>query len=110
MAQIKKLLCIAEFVLVYLREVIKSNLSVAMDVLTPSHRMKPAKVELFVGDLSERQLLAYTNLITMTPGTLSLDVSPDRQKLLIHAMYVDSPEAVVREMESTLKERIVHVF
>lgn len=110
MAQIKKLLCIAEFALVYLREVIKSNLSVAMDVLTPSHRMKPAKIELFVGDLSERQLLAYTNLITMTPGTLSLDVSPDRQKLLIHAMYVDSPEAVVREMESTLKERIVHVF
>jgi len=110
MAKNNKLLCIAEFLLVYLREVVKSNLAVAADVLTPSHRMKPAKVELYVGDLTERQLLAYTNLITMTPGTLSLDVSPDHQKLLIHAMYVDSVEEVVSEMESTLKERIVNVF
>ena len=107
---IKKILCIAEFMLVYLREVVRSNLAVALDVLTPAHRMKPAKVELSVGDLTDRQLLAYANLITMTPGTLSLDVSPDRQKLLIHAMYVDSPDQIIREMETTLKQRIIRVF
>lgn len=105
-----KLLCIAEFFLIYLREVVKSNIAVALDVITPAHRMQPAKVELDVSDLTDRQLLAYTNLITMTPGTLSLDVSSDRQTLLIHAMYVDSPEELVAELEANLKKRIVHVF
>jgi len=85
-------------------------LAVALDVITPTHRMQPAKVKLDVSDLSERQLLAYTNLITMTPGTLSLDVSPDRKTLLIHAMYVDSAEKLAAEIESTLKQRIVDVL
>lgn len=107
---IKKVLCLVEFALVYLREVVKSNLAVALDVITPTHLMKPAKVELFVGDLTDRQLLAYTNFITMTPGTLSLDVSPDRQTLLIHAMYVKSVEVLITELETTLKQRIVRVF
>lgn len=107
---IRKTCRVAEFILVYIREVVRSNFAVALDVITPAHRMKPAKVELFVGDLTDRQLLAYTNLITMTPGTLSLDVSPDRQKLLIHAMYVDSPDQIICEMETTLKQRIIDVF
>jgi len=105
-----KLFYILEFVFVYMREVVKSNLAVALDVLTPAHRMNPANLELDVGDLSDRQLLAYANLITMTPGTLSLDVSADRQKLLIHGMYVDSSKRLVEEMETTLKQRIIRVF
>lgn len=105
-----KIFYLFDFAFFYLREVIKSNFAVALDVVSPRLRMRPAKVPLNVADLTERQLVVYANLISMTPGTLSLDVSPDQKTLLIHAMYVDSPEALAQEMETTFKKRIINVF
>ncbi len=100
----------AEFAAFYLREIVASNLKVAFDVLTPKHRMKPAMLSLDVEGLTDRQLLAMANLLTMTPGTLSVDVSPDRRFLLVHAMYVDRPENAAWRLEYEFKKRICHVF
>ena len=90
-----------EFSFVYLWEVIKTNMMVAYDVLTPTHRMHPAMIEVDVKGLSDRELLVYSNLITMTPGTLSVDVSEDQEKLLVHAMYSKDPDALTEEINTT---------
>ena len=45
------------------------------------------------------------NLITMTPGTLSLDVSPDRKTLYVHAMYINDPEALRCDIKENLERR-----
>jgi multicomponent Na+:H+ antiporter subunit E len=94
----------------YLWEVLISNLRVALDVLTPRHRMQPAFLQVNVEGFTDRQLLAMANLLTMTPGTLSVDVSPDGKCLLVHAMYVDDPVAEARHLEKQFKQRICHVF
>jgi len=107
---IRRLFYGVEFVLFYFYEVVQSNLAVAMDVLTPAHRMRPELIELDIRGLTDQQLLAYANAITMTPGTLSLEVSPDRDRLLIHAMYVDSTAELKQALEVDMKERICRVF
>jgi len=90
-----RVLHLFEFILFYLREIVMSNLRIAYDVLTPRHRMKPGIIYVEVGHLSEKQLAAMANLITMTPGTLGMYVSKDRSRLYIHSMYMDKNAAEI---------------
>lgn len=98
------------FLAFYLWEVVLSNLRVAHDVLTPTHHMKPGFLAIPLGDLTDHQVLVLANLITMTPGTLSLDISSDRSTLYLHAMYVDDPEELRRQIVEVYQRKIVQVF
>ena len=105
-----KLPRLIELGLFYIKEVVLSNLKVAYDVITPNYFMKPAFIELDLKGMSDRQILFAANLITMTPGTLSLDVCEETQKLKIHSMYVDDPDAEVHSLETKILRRIRNVF
>ena len=87
-----------------------SNLKVAYEVVTPKYNMKPAFIELDLDGMSDRQILFAANLITMTPGTLSLDVCEETKRLKIHSMYVDNTDAAIRELETKILRRIRNVF
>lgn len=87
-------------------EVIKSNVRVAIDVLTPRLLAQPAFVDVNVAGLSPMRQLLVANLITMAPGTLSLDLDVDRQTLRVHALFAPDAEAARREIEEDLVERI----
>lgn len=101
---------LAGFMAFYLREVLLSNLQVAYDVLSPRPRMRPAILAVDLDALTDQQLIALANLITMTPGTLILDVSEDHRQLLVHAMYVDDLEAFNRDLTTRFARRIRRVF
>ncbi len=75
----------------YLKEVVVSNVRVAADIVTTQHLMKPEILEVDVSNLTPRQLFVASNLITMTPGTLSMDVVEGT--LFIHSMYCVDKEA-----------------
>ena len=105
-----KLFHLIEFGLFYTKEVVMSNLKVAHDVVTPNFYMKPAFIELDLEGMSDRQILFAANLITMTPGTLSLDVCEKTKRLKVHSMYVNEPGESVRELETKILRRIRNVF
>jgi len=52
---------------------------------------------------SDAGIFLVTNLISLTPGTLSLDVSEDRKTLYVHAMFADDPEEVCRKLKSGME-------
>lgn len=81
--------------LIFVYELFVSSLQVVWDVLTPQHKSRPRVVEVPLEIESDFGILLVTNLISLTPGTLSLDVTPDRRRLIVHAMFADDPEAVV---------------
>jgi multicomponent Na+:H+ antiporter subunit E len=100
-----------EFLGFYLKEIVISNMRIAHDVLTPRHRMKPGILYVEVGHLSEKQLAAMANLITMTPGTLGMYVSKDRGRLYIHSMYMDKDAAAIgADLEKDYGRRVQNVF
>lgn len=107
---ITKLPRLIEFGLFYTKEVIMSNLKVAYDVVTPNYFMKPAFIELDLQGMSDRQIMFAANLITMTPGTLSLDICEETKRLKVHSMYVDDPDEAVRELETTILRKVRNVF
>ena len=50
------------------------------------------------------------NLITLTPGTLSLDVSDDRKVLYVHAMYVKNKEAFIADIKNGFERKLLEIL
>jgi multicomponent Na+:H+ antiporter subunit E len=84
-------------------ELVVSSIEVVVDVLTPQHRSRPAIVDVPLDVKSDAGILLVTNLISLTPGTLSLDVSPDRSTLRVHAMFGEDPDAVRRQLKDGME-------
>ena len=88
-------------------EPIVSSIAVLWDILTPTHRARPAMIEMPLDVKSDAGILLVTNLISLTPGTLSIDVSEDRKTLSLHAMFADDPEAVCRQLKDGMEKWVI---
>jgi multicomponent Na+:H+ antiporter subunit E len=97
------------FALFFIKELILANLRVAADVMTPTHYMRPRVLALPIEAKTDVEITALANLISLTPGTLSLDVSSDRRTLFIHAMYAADAERVRREIKEGLEGRLLEL-
>lgn len=95
---------------VFAWELVKSNFRVAYDVITPQANRSPAVVAVPLDVTTDAQITMLANLITLTPGTLSLDVSQDRKTLYIHAMFVKDPDAFRRDIKEGFERRVLEVM
>ena len=88
------------FLLFYLWEIAKANARVAYDVVRPQWGIQPGVVGVPLEASSDGEITVLANLITLTPGTLSLDVSSDRRVLYIHTMYIADEAAFCEEIKA----------
>lgn len=98
------------FLVYYLWEILKSNAMVAYDVLTLSPRMTPGVIGIPLDARTDLEITVLANLITMTPGTLSLDISADRKTLFVHAMYLQNPEDLRADIKNNLERRVLELL
>lgn len=105
----RKLERVLRFAVFYLWELILANLRVAYDVMTPTQRMRPGVLAIPLDAKTDVEITLLANLITLTPGSVSLDVSSDRRFLYLHAMYVDDVEEYRASIKKTLERRVLEV-
>jgi multicomponent Na+:H+ antiporter subunit E len=98
------------FAAYFLRELVLANLRVAYDVVTPGFGMRPGVIAVPLDAETDLEITLLANLITVTPGSVSLDVSDDRKVLYVHAMYVDDPEAYVRGIKDGFERRVLELL
>ncbi|WP_417580304.1 Na+/H+ antiporter subunit E [Pelagibacterium sp.] len=93
-------------------ELALSALRVAVLVLSPrmEKRLSPGIIAYPLTVASEVQITLLANLITLTPGTLSVDVSDDRSTLYIHVLEMHDREDVIASIKSGFEARIIEVF
>lgn len=91
-------------------ELVLSNLRVAWDVLTPRAYRRPGVVAVPLDATTDVEITLLANLVTLTPGTLSLDVSDDRRTLYVHAMFVDDPDELRREIKDGFERRVLELL
>jgi multicomponent Na+:H+ antiporter subunit E len=101
---------LVSFLAYYLKELVVANLVLSYDILTPIHYMKPGIVEIPLELDKNFELLSMVNLTSMTPGSLSLDVSDDKKKLYVHGMYIDNPEEFKRKIKEGLENRVKKLY
>jgi multicomponent Na+:H+ antiporter subunit E len=97
------------FIGYFLWEMLLSNLKVAYDVLTPTHHMCPGVIAMPLDARTDGEITVVANLISLTPGTLSLDVSSDRRVLYIHVMYLVDRDTVVAGMKD-LERKVLEIL
>lgn len=101
---------IARFCVYALWELVLSNLRVARAVLLPNRFMKPGIVAVPLDVRSDAEIFILANVITLTPGTISMDVSKDRKYLYVHGMFIEDRESFRRDIKQGFERMIREMF
>ncbi len=106
--RLRRPLLVARLGLVVLWDIVLSNIEVARQILGPEEAIRPAFVWVPLDLADAHAIVSLAGIVTMTPGTLSAELSADRRHLLVHAFNVgDEAELIARikaRYESPLKE------
>ncbi|SHG00569.1 multisubunit sodium/proton antiporter, MrpE subunit [Salegentibacter echinorum] len=94
----------------FLWELFKANLQVAYEVVTPNLKMTPGIVKVPLTIQSDLGITMLGNMISLTPGTLSLDVSNDKKVLYVHAMYITDKEEFIDGIKNGFEKRILDIL
>ncbi|MEJ2166440.1 MAG: Na+/H+ antiporter subunit E [Desulfobacterales bacterium] len=92
------------------KELLISNLRVLWDVITPRHISRPGIIGLPLDARTDGEIMLVANLISLTPGTLSLDLSEDRRMLYIHVMFLDDVDQTRAQIKQGLEKRVLEVM
>ena len=101
---------ILALLLLFLCELAKSAWAVAMAVMSPKMDVKPGIFAFPLTVDRDFEITLLANLITLTPGTLSVDVSDDRKILYVHALDCSDPDAIRRSIAEGFERRIMEAF
>ena len=106
----RKSMQLVRFALFFAKELVVSSWRVAKDVVKPLPLMRPGVVGIPLDAETDLEITLLANVISLTPGTLSLDVSADRKTLYIHAMYISDPDDLRREIKDGLERRLLELL
>ncbi len=81
---------------VFLYELVAANLQLARDILRPVPPFKPGFISFDVRDLPPTETVLLANMISLTPGTLTVDSDDEGFTLYVHSLYAQDPEKVRR--------------
>ena len=106
----RKVWQIIKFAGFFIWQLLLANMRVAYEIVTPPHTMRPAVVAVPLDVTRPAAVTLLANLITLTPGTLTLDVAPNGETLYVHAMHVQDADTFRREIKEGFECYIKEIF
>ncbi len=102
---------IIEYILVVFYDIVVANIEVARIVLFKSNANRtPAWVTIPLDLRTPEAITVLAGTITMTPGTVSADVSAEGHALLVHCLDAPNPEAVRDDIKTRYEARLKEIF
>ncbi|MEW5867637.1 MAG: Na+/H+ antiporter subunit E [Chloroflexota bacterium] len=98
------------FLLFFLWELLLASVRSAYFVLAPRRKLRPGVIAIPLDLQGEVEIALLANLITLTPGSLSLDVSDDQRTLYLHAMHIEDVEKYRRSIKDGFERRVKEIF
>lgn len=93
-----------------LADIVVANLEVARQVVGPIGRLRPSFLEVPL-DLEDSFVASiFGSIISLTPGTVSVDIDRERRVLLVHALHVEDADAAVARMKARYEAPLKKVF
>lgn len=109
--RIRRPVALAGYAVLVLWDVILANFHVARIILfLPADRIRSAWITVPLDLASPEAISLLAGTITMTPGTLTADLSADGRALLIHALHAPDPAAVRDEIKQRYEARLQRIF
>lgn len=100
----------ASLAVLFVRELLLSGWRVAKLVTSPKMDLKPGVFAYPLSVDRDFEITLLANMITLTPGTLSVDVSEDRRTLYVHALDCSDVEASIAEIRNGFERKIEEAF
>lgn len=100
----------AALTLTVLYDIVMSAITVARQILSPQSRLDSRFVWVPLDLRDAHGIVALASAITLTPGTLSADVSDDRRYLLVHALHVDDEAALIDSIKQRYEAPLRVIF
>jgi len=98
------------FLFFFLYQMIIANLQVAYDVITPMYFFKPGIVKYKMDAKSDFEINLLSTFISLTPGTLILDISEDKKILYIHVMYLHDKQKFMTELKNNVERKLLEIL
>jgi len=102
---------IVEYILVVLWDIVIANIQVAGIILFKRNaNTRPAWINIPLRLHSPEAITVLAGTITMTPGTISSDLSADGHTLLVHCLHAPDPDAIRDQIKSRYERRLMEIF
>ena len=98
------------FFFFFLWEMLKANWQVAYEVMTSNLHMKPGIVKIELEAKTDLEITLLSNLISLTPGTLVIDVSDDRKVMYVHGMYLEDKAKFIESIKTGLEKPLLNIM
>ena len=109
-ARIGRISGIPRMLCVLALDVVRSNITVARQVLGPEEEITPGFIWLPLDIGNIHGIAALTSMITLTPGTVSASLSEDRRYLLVHVLNLKDADAVIHEIKTRYEAPLMEIF
>jgi multicomponent Na+:H+ antiporter subunit E len=86
---------------VFLADLVLASLTLTRDILRRVPPFQPAFLRFDTADLTPSEMVLLANMISLTPGTLTVDADEDGHAIYVHALYARDPRAVLRKIGRT---------
>jgi multicomponent Na+:H+ antiporter subunit E len=91
----------------FVKELVIANIRMARYTLSPLRKLRPGVIAVPLEFMTEAEVTLLANLITLTPGTLTIDVSSDKRTLYVHVMDIADADAVRQEIKRGFEARVL---
>lgn len=105
-----RLWMLLRFAMYFVRILVQSNWVVARAAISPHRTMRPRIIRYSVEGMPAGQRLALSSAITLTPGTLTVDVSPDGKWLYLHCMFAENRAQAIADIDDLASKLRKWVF
>ncbi len=101
---------LVKFVAVVIYEILVANVVVAKLILTRQDKLQPGFLQVPLDLNSPIAIGLLANTISLTPGTVTCDLSKDQHSLLIHALHIEDAEATVADIKNRFEKPLKEIF
>jgi len=98
------------FIFFFLWEMIRANIQVAYDVITPKFFMQPGIIKYRMNAKTDFEINMLSTMVALTPGTIVIDVSKDKKVIYIHVMYLKNKEKFIRQLKDVSERRLLEIL
>ncbi|HUH73143.1 MAG TPA: Na+/H+ antiporter subunit E [Chitinophagales bacterium] len=98
------------FFIRFLYDMLKANLEVAFDLITPKLYTEPGIIAYPLSATTDFEITMLSNIIALTPGTMVLDLSDDRKVIYIHVMYLKNKEKFIEDLKKNTEKKLLEIL
>ncbi len=108
--KIQKPMLAISYVFLVLRDILSANFSVALLVIGPVKKLHPGFIAVPLDITSELGITLLASTVSLTPGTVSAEISEDQKWLYIHALHLENSEELIAEIKSRYEAPLKEIF